>query len=110
MDNIKVRNPVTGQIAGSVHPASISDLTLAVSNARRAQQKWSRQSFRERAAIIAAFHDRVIDQAPLILDTIQMETGKTRRDSLAEVVSVAGTARYYLAHGEAILTSRHKHG
>jgi succinate-semialdehyde dehydrogenase/glutarate-semialdehyde dehydrogenase len=34
-----------------------------------------------------------------ILDTIQSETGKTRRDALAEIVSVAGTARYYLANG-----------
>ena len=29
---------------------------------------------------------------------------------LAEVVSVAGTARYYLSHGESILASRGKRG
>ena len=29
-------------------------------------------------------------------DTIQSETGKARRDALAEVITVAGTARYYL--------------
>jgi succinate-semialdehyde dehydrogenase / glutarate-semialdehyde dehydrogenase len=33
-----------------------------------------------------------------ILDTIQSETGKVRRDAFAELVTVAGTARYYLAH------------
>ena len=37
---------------------------------------------------------------PAILDTIQSETGKARRDALAEIVTVAGTARYYLANGE----------
>lgn len=41
----------------------------------------------------------MLDRRDLVLDTIQSETGKTRRDALAEVVTVAGTARYYLAHG-----------
>jgi len=78
--------------------------------ARQAQQKWSRLPFSTRAGIIAGFHDRVIDRSSQILDTIQNETGKTRRDAFAEVVSVAGTARYYLSHGKSILASRRKRG
>ena len=51
---------------------------------------------------------RLLDQIELndhekknlqILDTIQAETGKTRRDALAELITVAGTARYYIKHG-----------
>jgi succinate-semialdehyde dehydrogenase/glutarate-semialdehyde dehydrogenase len=37
------------------------------------------------------------------LDTIQSETGKVRRDAFAEIVTVAGTARYYLTNGAAHL-------
>src|SRR6188768_3013262 len=99
---IKVHNPVTGELAGTVNPASPSDLASTAARARQAQGRWSKLSFRERAVFIARFHDRILDQSAQILDTIQLETGKTRRDAFAEVVSVAGTARYYLAHGESI--------
>jgi succinate-semialdehyde dehydrogenase/glutarate-semialdehyde dehydrogenase len=110
MAPIKVRNPVTGQVVGTVNGASPSDLAETAARARQSQQKWSKLTFSERAKIIAGFHDRVLDRSALILDTIQMETGKSRRDAFAEVVSVAGTARYYLSHGESILASRAKRG
>jgi succinate-semialdehyde dehydrogenase/glutarate-semialdehyde dehydrogenase len=110
MDQIKVRNPVTGQLAGSVNCASPSDLASTADRARQAQRKWSKLSFRARTEVIAGFHDRILDRAAQVLDTIQLETGKTRRDAFAEVVSVAGTARYYLSHGESILAPRGKRG
>jgi succinate-semialdehyde dehydrogenase / glutarate-semialdehyde dehydrogenase len=50
----------------------------------------------------------VIDERDRILDTIQSETGKARRDALAEVVSVAGTARYYLANGADHLSAKRR--
>jgi len=92
VDEIKVRNPATGQLAGSVNSTSSSELAEAVARARQAQQKWSKLFFDERAAIVARFHDLVIDRSALILDTIQTETGKTRRDAFAEVVSVASAS------------------
>src|SRR6185295_2990238 len=110
MDTIKVRNPATGELAGSVNPATPSELALTAVQARHAQLKWSKLPFRARAEVIAGFHDRLIDQSSLILDTIQMETGKTRRDALAEVIYVAGTARYYLAHGQSFLASIRNRG
>jgi succinate-semialdehyde dehydrogenase/glutarate-semialdehyde dehydrogenase len=65
-------------------------------------------SFTQRAAIIRRFHDTVLERYPLILDTIQSETGKARRDALGEVISVAGTARYYLAHGSRHLSDKRR--
>src|SRR6185436_4466741 len=110
MEPITVRNPATGQLSGTVNPTPVSELASIVTRARQAQQRWSKLPFSARARIVAAFHDRIIDQAPLIFDTIQSETGKTRRDALAEVVSVAGTARYYIAHGNAFLSSTGRRG
>ena len=40
-----------------------------------------------------------------VLDTIQNESGKTRRDALVELLTVAGTLSYYLAHGRRILAA-----
>ena len=110
MAPIKVRNPVTGQLVGTVNGASSSDLAATTARARQAQQKWSKLPFGSRAKVIAGFHDRVLDRSAQVLDVIQQETGKSRRDAFAEVVSVAGTARYYLSHAESILASRGKRG
>jgi len=52
----------------------------------------------------------MLDRGPQVLDTIQSETGKSRRDALAELVTAAGTARYYCTHGEHILRSRRRRG
>lgn len=66
--------------------------------------------FADRARHVARFHDLLIDRSSLVLDTIQSETGKSRRDALAELVSLTGTARYYLTHGERFLSSRRMRG
>ena len=55
-------------------------------------------SLAARARVVRRFHDLVLDERNRILDTIQSESGKTRRDAFAEIVTVAGTARYYLAN------------
>jgi succinate-semialdehyde dehydrogenase/glutarate-semialdehyde dehydrogenase len=70
-----------------------------VSRARDAQPSWNQLPFARRARVIRRFHDLILDRREKILDTIQSETGKARRDALAEIVTIAGTARYYLSRG-----------
>src|SRR5690606_14951575 len=84
-------------------PASIPARAGA---ARAAQERWAALAWRDRARVLARFHDLALDRADEVLDTIQSESGKARRDALAELVTVAGTARYYLAHGRGHLAER----
>src|SRR5438105_3979699 len=110
MSVIDVRNPATGELAGHVERATPEDVAQAVGRARARQPQWAAQSFRQRARVIERFHDRMLDCAARVFDSIQSETGKARRDALAEVVTVAGTARYYIAHGRAHLATKAKRG
>jgi succinate-semialdehyde dehydrogenase/glutarate-semialdehyde dehydrogenase len=107
---IEVRNPATGGVSGSVQRTSPEELAGLTGRARAAQRTWRAASWAERARVVSRLHDLVLDQSARALDTIQSETGKCRRDALAEVVSVAGTARYYLSHGERFLAARRKRG
>jgi succinate-semialdehyde dehydrogenase/glutarate-semialdehyde dehydrogenase len=95
-DVIEIRNPVTGQVVGNVEVASSAEVQETASRAREAQRRWQSTRFSDRKRIVGRFHDAVLRQRDRILDTIQSETGKVRRDALAEVITVAGTARYYL--------------
>ncbi len=96
---ISVVNPATGERVGAVPATPRSEVASVVERAREAQRAWGEASFAERAAVIRRFHDAILDASERALDTLQDETGKTRRDALSELVTVAGTARYYLAHG-----------
>src|SRR5262245_23454198 len=99
MTAMEIRNPATGEVAGSVRPAEARDVDSAVGAGGEIRPVWAGRRFAERAAVVRRSHDSILDNCDRILDVIQSETGKTRRDAFAEVVSVAGTARYYLAHG-----------
>lgn len=96
---LDVENPATGETIATLDLATADDVLAAARRARRAQADWAARPWRERAAVVARFHDLVVDRADQVLDTIQSESGKSRRDALAEVITVCGTARYYLAHG-----------
>jgi len=110
MPTLEVSNPATGERSGIVELTPIAEISRLAQRARRAQGKWRRLRFEERAGILARFHDLVIDRSAAVLDTIQSETGKSRRDAFAELVTVAGTARYYLSRGKGILAPRRKRG
>ncbi len=107
-ERIEVRNPATAQVVGQVAIAGPSEIRDAVQRARQAQKPWNRLRFRERARIVRRFHDLILTRRNQILDTIQAETGKARRDALAELITVAGTARYYLSHGEQTLQPKRR--
>jgi succinate-semialdehyde dehydrogenase/glutarate-semialdehyde dehydrogenase len=83
-----------------VQVASLAEVQSAVSMAKQGQPRWNMAPFSDRARVVKRFHDKMLDARDRVLDTIQAETGKARRDALAEVISVAGTARYYLKNGE----------
>src|SRR5579859_514407 len=108
MPSIEVRNPATGEVVGSVRTAEPADFGTAEIAARDAQHSWAGVSLEKRKVIVRRFHDTMLDQCGRVLDVIQSETGKARRDAFAEVVSVAGTARYYLNHAAEYLSKRQR--
>ncbi|MGH3425773.1 MAG: succinic semialdehyde dehydrogenase, partial [Nocardioidaceae bacterium] len=63
--------------------------------ARVAQRAWSTVPVDRRAQILLNFHDLVLDRQAELLDLIQWESGKARKQAFEEVAHVAMTARYY---------------
>jgi succinate-semialdehyde dehydrogenase/glutarate-semialdehyde dehydrogenase len=103
IDVIPVFNPATGEEVGAVPATPVGDVEGVVARAAKAQKAWGEAPWAERAAVIRRFHDLLLDEADRVIDTLQRETGKARRDALSELVTLAGTARYYLHHGEGYL-------
>ena len=107
---LEVRNPVDGKGVGRVPVSTQQEVGEAFTRARVAQKKWRQLAGNDQARVLIRFHDLILDREALILDTIQSETGKTRRDAFAELYSLAGTARYYAYHGLGFLKDGRRRG
>ncbi len=107
---LDVHNPATGELVASLPTTDPANVAAMAGTARAAQKRWAAASWKDRAKVVARFHDLVAERESEILDTIQRENGKARRDALAELVTVLGTARYYLAHGRRHLREKRARG
>jgi succinate-semialdehyde dehydrogenase/glutarate-semialdehyde dehydrogenase len=96
-ETITVTSPY-GQELYSLKLSSAGDVSTAVQSARIAQVGWARRSLRERAKVLLRFHDLVLANKSELLDLIQWETGKPRRDANEELLDVTLNARYYARH------------
>jgi succinate-semialdehyde dehydrogenase/glutarate-semialdehyde dehydrogenase len=105
-----VEVPFTGETLGSVPLGTPDDVVVAFAAARAAQKDWAAQPVGERAAILLRFHDLVIANANEILDLIQLEGGKSRRNAYEEVLDAAITARYYAHVAADLLRPRLRQG
>lgn len=91
----EITNTFTGEVIGSVLLGTGDDVTRAFDLARAAQQCWAETPFSQRQEIFRDFHDRVYKHRELMMDIVQMETGKNRLSALDEVLDVLSNARYY---------------
>ena len=108
--SIEVEQPFTGAPLGAVPKCSPEDVEAAIARARRAQAAWAQTSFAERRAILLRFHDLVLSRQEEIVDLIQLESGKARKDAFEEVLDVAIVARYYANTAERHLKSHRRRG
>ena len=67
----------------------------AAERARVAQVGWAARPVEERAELLLAFHDAVLDRRDALVNLVQTGGGKARLSATEEVLHVALTARYY---------------
>jgi len=96
-----------GQELYSLELSTPTDVTNAVAASRAAQQQWARVSLRSRAKIFLRFHDLLLAERDQVLDLIQWETGKPRKDANEELLDVALNARHYARHLGVLKERRH---
>lgn len=107
---IPVELPFTGSIVGSIPSCTPADVRYAVTRAREVRQDWERVHVRDRAECLLRLHDVVVDRQEELLDLIQLDTGKARRDALEEVLDVLNTIRYYALIGPVLLHPQKRKG
>lgn len=108
--SVTTRAPFSGAPVVELPQSSPADVSAAAERARRAQQEWAARPMAERSAIFLRLHDLVLDTRDDLMDLIQAENGKARRDAFLEVGDIAITCRYYARTAAQVLAPATRSG
>ncbi|MCE5292224.1 MAG: succinate-semialdehyde dehydrogenase (NADP(+)) [Nocardiaceae bacterium] len=108
-DHVTTYSPFGGPNA-RLPLSTADDVDAAFAKALAAQKGWQDTPIRERAAIILRFHDLLLERQDQVLDLIQRENGKARKDAFLEVADIALTSRYYARTSAKLLKPRRRRG
>ena len=101
-------SPLTEAPLATFATSTARDVGVVVDRARAAQRRWAARPVAERAAVLLAVHDLVLEAQPQLLDLVQLESGKARAHAFEEVADCAIVARHYARRGPALLApTRH---
>lgn len=102
-EKLEVIAPFTGKTIGWVGNGTAEDVERAFEDAYKAQRAWVHVPFSERRAIFLRFHDLVAKHREILVDMVQLETGKNRASAFDEVLDVMNNARFYAQRAEKLL-------
>lgn len=105
-----VVEPFTGELLYDLPTSTESDVETAFAFARSMQHGWAATPLRERAAIMLRFHDLLIRNRHELMDLVQRETGKARKDANEEILDVCITSRHYARDAHRLLRPRRHMG
>lgn len=109
-EGVPVRAPFTGELLAELPVSGPDDLDRAVAVAREAQAPWRSVPVGERVRILRRFRTLLLDRYEGILDVLQLETGKARRQAFEELADVAFVGAYYCHVAPRLLKPRRRKG
>jgi succinylglutamic semialdehyde dehydrogenase len=83
-------NPAKNEIIWQGKTASPEQVEQAISSARTAFESWSAVSFEERVSVVTKFAELLAVNKEALANTISIETGKPRWETLGEVGAMVG--------------------
>jgi succinate-semialdehyde dehydrogenase / glutarate-semialdehyde dehydrogenase len=100
----------TGGPLAAIPQSTEDDVVRAADTARRAQAEWAAMSMRARMKVFKRFHALVLKHQGEIVDLIQAETGKSRKNAFEEVCDPPMTVSHYLRVAPGLLRPKRRRG
>ncbi|MCP4306186.1 MAG: aldehyde dehydrogenase family protein [bacterium] len=100
------RNPLTGEVAGTVLVTEPTDVADVVGRSHRVFASWGSMTRAERKPYLRAFAKHVLHSMDRITDVVRSETGKDRGDVLAEVNATLTALDFFTRKAEDLLSPK----
>jgi succinate-semialdehyde dehydrogenase / glutarate-semialdehyde dehydrogenase len=94
-DRIKVNNPATGEIIGSVPKFGRKETAAAIEAAHAAFLLWREKTANERADICRKFYQALMDHQEPLARILTIEMGKSLREAKGEVAYAAAFFKWF---------------
>ena len=107
-ETVTMPTPSTGEGMYELPHSNADDVRDAIARARLAQLAWARAGFAARRRVLLRAHDLLLDRRELLLDLVQLESGKTRGQALEEVYQAASVTRYNALTARRVLRGRRR--
>ena len=95
----EVFDPATGRRIGAVPMLGPDTVEAAVEAARRAQRAWAARLPQERADVLLAWHDAVLEAREELAELLVLEQGKALEEARGEIDYGAGFLRWFAEEG-----------
>ena len=92
-------SPSTGKVLFKVARAGISDIQLAIENAKQAQLHWAALSPVSRGKQLLKIARLLEDRAESMASLVALETGKSHRDAIGEIRGAVQLAEFFAGEG-----------
>jgi succinate-semialdehyde dehydrogenase / glutarate-semialdehyde dehydrogenase len=109
-ETAKTTEIFTGGPLAAIPQSTGADVAGAAEAARRAQVEWAATPVRKRMRVFKRFHALVLKHHAEIVDLIQAETGKSRKNAFEEVCDPPMTASHYLGVAPGLLKPKRRRG
>ena len=99
---IAVTNPATGEVLGTVPQSGAAETTRAIAAASEAFKTFSKTTANERAKILRAMHDYMMDNQQALAETLTLEMGKPLAEAKGEIAIGAAYLMWFAEEGRRI--------
>ncbi|HET6153870.1 MAG TPA: succinic semialdehyde dehydrogenase [Marmoricola sp.] len=105
-----LREVYTGDVLVELPQSSPADIEQVFATARDAQREWAKRSVAQRLEVFKKAHTLFIDNAHLVADLIQAESGKNRRMALEETCDPPMVMSHYIKRAPRLLAPKRRGG
>ncbi|HUH40230.1 MAG TPA: NAD-dependent succinate-semialdehyde dehydrogenase [Castellaniella sp.] len=99
-DTFPVSNPATGQELTQVASLCADEVQAAIAGAVQAQRQWAARTAADRARLLHAWHDLILQNADDLARLMTLEQGKPLAESLGEVKYAASFIEWFAEEGK----------
>ena len=99
-ETVEVTNPANGKVIGTMPNAGAAETKRAISAADRAWKDWRSMTAKERAALIRAWHDLILENLDDLALLMTMEQGKPLAEAKGEITYASWFVEWFAEVGK----------